>query len=218
MINIASFIDHTVLKTDTAKEKVEEVCREALEYRFASVCVNPYYVPLVAKLLKGSGIKTCSVVGFPLGATTMELKATEAAEIIKIGAEELDMVLNVGALKSGDLDCVRKDMEAVANAARGKAVVKVIIESGLLTDDEKVKACVAAKEAGVDFVKTCTGFGTGSATVEDIRLMRKTVGDNMGVKASGGIRDYETALAMINAGANRLGTSASVAIVKSQRG
>jgi deoxyribose-phosphate aldolase len=211
-IDMASFIDHTILKPDATEDQVRRVCTEAREYGFASVCVNPSYIPLVVESLKGSGVKACSVIGFPLGATTTRAKTAEAMEVIKNGAAEVDMVINVGALKSGNLEYVKNDIESVVTEAKGKALVKVIIETCLLTDDEKVSACIAAKRAGADFVKTSTGFSAGGATVDDIKLMKKTVGSCMGVKASGGIRDYETAVAMINAGASRIGASASVVI------
>lgn len=211
---LASMIDHTILKPEATAEQVKKVCTEAREYKFASVCVNPSYVPLVAEMLGGSGVKTCSVVGFPLGATPARVKAAEVKEVIGCGANEVDMVINVGALKSGELDVVKNDIEAVVDAAKGKALVKVIIETCLLTDEEKVKVCSIAKMAGADFVKTSTGFSTGGATVEDIRLMRKVVGPYMGVKASGGVRDYKTAVAMVEAGATRLGTSSGIAIIK----
>ena len=176
------------------------------------MCVNPVYIPLAARLLKGTGVKVCCVVGFPLGAIAPEQKAAEAASCAAMGAEELDMVIHVGAAKAGDWALVQRDIEGVVKAAAGHTV-KVIIETCLLTDEEKVKACEAAKAAGADFVKTSTGFSTGGATAHDIALMRKTVGPEMGVKASGGIRDYETAMAMIEAGANRIGASAGIAIV-----
>ena len=192
--------------------QVEKLCAEAAEYHFASVCVNPVYIPLAARLLKGTGVKVCCVVGFPLGAIAPEQKAAEAASCAAMGAEELDMVIHVGAAKAGDWALVQRDIEGVVKAAAGHTV-KVIIETCLLTDEEKVKACEAAKAAGAHFVKTSTGFSTGGATTHDIALMRKTVGPEMGVKASGGIRDYATAMAMIEAGANRIGASAGIAIV-----
>ncbi len=212
--DIAALIDHTLLKPDATAEQVRKLCQEAREYRFASVCVNPAFIPLVSEMLRGSGVKACSVIGFPLGATTTGAKEEETREVIGYGAAEVDMVVNVGAAKAGDWDYVKKDIEAVVNAARGKALVKVIIETCLLTDEEKVKACAASKMAGADFVKTSTGFSTGGATVEDIRLMRQVVGPNMGVKASGGVKDYKTAMAMVNAGASRIGTSSGISIVK----
>ena len=209
---IASMIDHTLLKPEATPAQVEKLCAEAAEYHFASVCVNPVYIPLAARLLKGTGVKVCCVVGFPLGAIAPEQKAAEAASCAAMGAEELDMVIHVGAAKAGDWALVQRDIEGVVKAAAGHTV-KVIIEACLLTDEEKVKACEAAKAAGAHFVKTSTGFSTGGATTHDIALMRKTVGPEMGVKASGGVRDYETAMAMIEAGANRIGASAGIAIV-----
>ena len=209
---IAAMIDHTLLKPEATPAQIEKLCAEAAEYHFASVCVNPVYIPLAACLLKGTGVKVCCVVGFPLGAIAPEQKAAEAASCAAMGAEELDMVIHVGAAKAGDWALVQRDIEGVVKAAAGHTV-KVIIETCLLTDEEKVKACEAAKAAGAHFVKTSTGFSTGGATTHDIALMRKTVGPEMGVKASGGIRDYETAMEMIEAGANRIGASAGIAIV-----
>ncbi len=209
---IASMIDHTLLKPEATPAQVEKLCAEAAEYHFASVCVNPVYIPLAARLLKDTGVKVCCVVGFPLGAIAPEQKAAEAASCAAMGAEELDMVIHIGAAKAGDWALVQRDIEGVVKAAAGRTV-KVIIETCLLTDEEKVKACEAAKAAGAHFVKTSTGFSTGGATTHDIALMRKTVGPEMGVKASGGIRDYATAMAMIEAGANRIGASAGIEIV-----
>ncbi len=209
---IASMIDHTLLKPEATPAQVEKLCAEAAEYHFASVCVNPVYIPLAARLLDGTGVKVCCVVGFPLGAIAPEQKAAEAASCAAMGAEELDMVIHIGAAKAGDWALVQRDIAGVVKAAAGRTV-KVIIETCLLTDEEKVKACEAAKAAGADFVKTSTGFSTGGATTHDIALMRKTVGPEMGVKASGGIRDYATAMAMIEAGANRIGASAGIEIV-----
>ena len=209
---IAAMIDHTLLKPEATPAQIEKLCAEAAEYHFASVCVNPVYIPLAARLLKGTGVKVCCVVGFPLGAIAPEQKAAEAASCAAMGAEELDMVIHVGAAKAGDWALVQRDIEGVVKAAAGHTV-KVIIETCLLTDEEKVKACEAAKAAGAHFVKTSTGFSTGGATTHDIALMRKTVGPERGVKASGGIRDYATAMAMIEAGANRIGASAGIAIV-----
>ncbi|MBQ6425560.1 MAG: deoxyribose-phosphate aldolase [Clostridia bacterium] len=211
--NIAQYIDHTLLRANATEAQIRRLCEEAMEYHFASVCVNTCYVPLAAELLKGSGVKTCCVVGFPLGAMSTEGKAFEAADAVKKGAEEVDMVINVGAIKSGNWDYVKEDIERVVKASHDKALVKVIIETCLLTDEEKVHACITAKEAGADFVKTSTGFSTGGATVEDIQLMRETVGSEMGVKASGGVRTYEDAIAMIEAGASRIGASSGIAIV-----
>ena len=209
---IAAMIDHTLLKPEATPAQIEKLFAEAAEYHFASVCVNPVYIPLAARLLKGTGVKVCCVVGFPLGAIAPEQKAAEAASCAAMGAEELDMVIHVGAAKAGDWALLQRDIEGVVKAAAGHTV-KVIIETCLLTDEEKVKACEAAKAAGAHFVKTSTGFSTGGATTHDIALMRKTVGPEMGVKASGGIRDYATAMAMIEAGANRIGASAGIAIV-----
>ncbi len=215
MMNIAGLIDHTALKPDTTEEQIRILCNEAIEYGFASVCVNPCYVKLCSELLKNSStIKVCTVIGFPLGATTTAAKVAEAKEAIENGANEIDMVINVGALKSGDTGFVKEDIAAVVQAAKGKALVKVILETCLLTEEEKIICCKLCKEAKADFVKTSTGFSTGGATVEDIRLMRSIVKPSLGVKASGGIRDYETAKAMVEAGASRIGASASVAISK----
>lgn len=214
--NIASIIDHTILKADATKETVEKVCKEAIEYKFASVCINPANIALCAELLKGSGVKVCTVIGFPLGANTSEVKAFETKDAIEKGANEVDMVINIGKLKDKDYDYVKKDIEAVVEAAKGKALTKVIIETCLLTDEEKVKACELAKEAGADFVKTSTGFSTGGSTPEDIKLMRETVGLEMGVKASGGVRSLKDAEAVIENGATRIGASASVAICNGQ--
>jgi deoxyribose-phosphate aldolase len=216
-MNIAKYIDHTILKPEATVEDVKKLCKEAREYNFASVCVNGCYAKLVSTELVGSDVKTCVVIGFPLGAMTKEAKAFETTDAIKNGANEIDMVINVGALKDENYDLLKEDIEAVVNAAKGKAIVKVIIETCLLTDCEKVKACEISKEAKADFVKTSTGFSTGGATKEDIALMRKTVGEELGVKASGGIRDYKTAMDMINAGASRIGASAGIAIVKESK-
>lgn len=212
-MSIAKCIDHTVLKPQTTEAAVRKLCAEAAQYGFASVCVNPCWVALCADLLKDTEVDVCTVIGFPLGANTSAVKAFEAAEAIRQGATEVDMVLNVGALKDGNTDLVRADIAAVVEAARGKALVKVILETCLLTDEEKRIACRLAKEAGADYVKTSTGFSTGGATEADIALMRAEVGPEMGVKASGGIRDYATAQAMIRAGASRIGASAGVQIV-----
>ena len=210
--DLARMIDHTLLKADAKECEVEKLCREALEYNFASVCVNPSMVEKAYSMLKDSEVKVCTVIGFPLGATTTEVKAFETEDVIKKGATEVDMVINVGKLKEGNLEYVKKDIEAVVNAAKGKALTKVIIETCLLNDEEKVTACKLSKEAGADFVKTSTGFSTGGATKEDIKLMRETVGENIGVKASGGVRSLEDAMAMIENGASRIGASASIAI------
>ncbi|WP_044642368.1 deoxyribose-phosphate aldolase [Risungbinella massiliensis] len=215
--NIASMIDHTLLKPDATKEQIEKVCQEAREHQFASVCVNAYWVPFVADQLKGSQVMVCTVVGFPLGATTTETKAFETKQAVENGADEIDMVLNIGELRSGDTNRVSEDIRAVVEAAGGKTV-KVILEVGLLTEEEIRLASKLSKEAGAHFVKTSTGFGAGGATVEAIQLMRETVGEGFGVKASGGVRDRETADAMIQAGASRIGASASVAIVQGKKG
>ena len=212
-MSIAKCIDHTVLKPQTTEAAVRKLCAEAAQYGFASVCVNPCWVALCADLLKDTEVDVCTVIGFPLGANTSAVKAFEAAEAIRQGATEVDMVLNVGALKDGNANLVRADIAAVVEAARGKALVKVILETCLLTDEEKRIACRLAKEAGADYVKTSTGFSIGGATEADIALMRAEVGPEMGVKASGGIRDYATAQAMIRAGASRIGASAGVQIV-----
>ena len=214
--SLAKYIDHTLLKASATEEDIRRICDEAKKYHFASVCVNPSYIELAAGLLDGSGVTPCCVIAFPLGSTPPESKAHETADAIHNGAREVDMVINIGAAKSGNWQLVKNDIEAVVAAAEGRARVKVIIEACLLTDEEKVRACRAAKEAGADFVKTSTGFSTGGATVEDVRLMRQTVGPEMGVKASGGIRSYEDCVAMIRAGANRIGASAGVTIVSGQ--
>lgn len=213
---LASMIDHTLLKPDATKEQVIKLCEEARQYVFASVCINPAFVKLSAECLKGSPVKVCTVIGFPLGATTSVTKEIETRDAIANGADEIDMVINVGALKAGNYELVQKDIETVVAAACGR-IVKVILETALLTDEEKVMACKLSKKAGADFVKTSTGFGPGGATAQDIALMRQTVGKYMGVKASGGIRDLETAQKMIEAGATRIGASASVAIVKGEK-
>lgn len=200
------FIDHTLLKQDAKPEQIIKLCEEAKEFDFMSVCVNPAYVPLAASCLKGSDVKVCTVIGFPLGMNLTKTKVEEAELCIKEGAEEIDMVINVGMLKAGEDKYVEEEIREL-KAVAGSKVLKVIIETCLLTDDEKVRACVAAKNAGADFVKTSTGFSTGGATVADVALMRKTVGPEMGVKASGGVRTHEDLIAMVEAGANRIGTS-----------
>ncbi|OGR95217.1 MAG: deoxyribose-phosphate aldolase [Elusimicrobia bacterium GWF2_62_30] len=205
-------IDHTLLKANATQEEIGKLCEEARKYRFASVCVNPGYVALSSRLLRGSNVMVCTVIGFPLGSTTPTVKAIEARDAIANGADEIDMVLNIGALKSGNDQLVLDDIKAVRDATRGKTL-KVILETSYLTKDEKIRACKMSKQAQADFVKTSTGFGSGGATPEDIALMRETVGPEMGVKASGGIKNAEVAAAMIKAGATRLGTSASIAIV-----
>lgn len=212
-LELAGYIDHTLLKADAKEGDIIKLCREALEHKFASVCVNASNVKLADSFLHGTEVKVCTVVGFPLGATTKETKAFEAAQAIENGADEVDMVINVGALKSGKLEAVEEDIKAVADVCRGKALLKVIIETCLLTEEEKVTACKLSQKAGADFVKTSTGFSTGGATVEDIILMRRTIGPDMGVKASGGIRNLESSLKMIEAGATRIGASASISII-----
>jgi deoxyribose-phosphate aldolase len=212
---IASLIDHTLLKPEASLAEIEKVCQEARKYNFASVCINPYWVPKAAALLAGCPVKVCTVIGFPLGANTTETKRAEAEAAIKSGAREVDMVINIGALKSGDHECVRADIAAVAQAAHDAgAIVKVILETALLTDDEKAIACTMAKLAKADFVKTSTGFSKHGATVHDVALMREIVGPGMGVKASGGVRTLEDVKAMAAAGATRIGASASVKIVE----
>lgn len=212
-MKLNKYIDHTLLKPDASQEQIETLIEEAKKYEFASVCVNPTWVSFAAQALKATDVKVCTVIGFPLGANTPELKAFETSDAIQNGANEVDMVINIGALKSRNFDLVERDIRAVVEAAKG-TLVKVIIETCLLTDDEKVKACQIAQKAGADFVKTSTGFSTGGATVADVALMRKTVGPDMGVKASGGARSYEDALAFIKAGATRIGASSGVAIME----
>lgn len=213
--SIAALIDHTILKPEATGADVLKVCREAREYRFASVCVNPFWVPLVARELAGSGVKVCSVVGFPLGATTTDAKVAETAGALRNGAQEIDMVINVGALRSGDLDAVKNDIQQVVRVAhQAGAIVKVILETALLDDAQKTTASRLAKAAGADFVKTSTGFSSSGATAHDIALMRAAVGPEMGIKASGGIRTLQDVQAMTAAGATRIGASASVKIVE----
>ena len=214
-MDIAKYIDHTVLAADARKEKIEALCKEAYQHGFASVCVNSCWVSMAAKLLEGTEVKVCTVVGFPLGAMDSVSKADEARNAVRNGADEIDMVINIGFLKSGMYDEVLDDIREVRKATEGKTL-KVIIETCLLTDEEKRKACELSEEAGADFVKTSTGFSTGGATVEDVALMKSVVGDRLRVKASGGIRDYKTAKAMIEAGASRIGASAGVRIVEEQ--
>ncbi len=215
---IAALIDHTILKPEAARDDIVRLCAEARQYGFASVCLNPYWAPLAAAELAGSPVKVCAVAGFPLGATSTAAKAAETAEAVRAGAREIDMVINVGALRSGECDAVRADIHQVVRASHaGGAIVKVIIEAALLTDEQKVAACLLAKEAGADFVKTSTGFGPGGATAQDVALMRRTVGPVMGVKAAGGIRTLEDLESMVAAGATRIGASAGVKIVESCR-
>jgi deoxyribose-phosphate aldolase len=212
---IAGLIDHTILKPDATRTEVMKICQEARKYQFASVCVNPYWVPLVAAELAGSPVKVCTVVGFPLGATTTESKIAETEAAVRVGAQEIDMVMNVGALRSGDQEAVKQDIHGVAEAAhRAGAILKVILETALLDDNQKATACTLAKLAGADFVKTSTGFGPSGATAHDVALMRLVVGPDMGVKASGGIRTLEDVRKMAAAGATRIGASASVKIVE----
>jgi len=211
-MNLASYIDHTLLKPEATTSDVLKICEEAVTYHFYSVCVNADHVKTVADAVKGSDVKVTAVVGFPLGATTSTTKAFEAHDAILNGANEIDMVINVGALKAGDDTKVKSDIVAVVKAIDKRALLKVIIETCLLTDEEKIRACQIAVAAGADFVKTSTGFSSGGATEADITLMRKTVGPSIGVKASGGIRDFETAMIMVNAGATRIGASQSIAI------
>ena len=212
MLNTKIF-DHTILKADATEAQVAKICDEALAHDFASVCVNQYYTKFVAEKLKGSDVKVCTVVGFPLGMSDTRVKAFETRTAIEDGAQEVDMVINVGALKDGKYDFVRSDIQTLKEVCGKDIVLKVIIETCLLTDEEKVKACELAKEAGADFVKTSTGFSTGGAKAADVALMRKTVGPDMGVKASGGIHNADEAQAMVDAGASRLGTSATLAII-----
>jgi len=215
--NITGIIDHTLLKADATEEQVTVLAQEAKEYSFASVCVNPTWAKKAAELLKDAPeVKVCTVIGFPLGATTSAVKAFETTNAIENGADEVDMVINIGALKDKNYDLVQSDIQAVVDAAKGKALVKVIIETALLTDEEKATVSELAVKAGADFVKTSTGFSTGGATVEDVALMRKTVGPDVGVKASGGVRGLEDAKAMIEAGATRIGASSGVSIAKGQ--
>lgn len=217
-MDYAKMIDHTLLKPEASREQVKKLCREAAEYGFHSVCVNSCYVSFCADLLKDSDVKVCTVIGFPLGAMSSAGKAAEAAVAVKDGADELDMVINVGMIKSGDWEYVRRDIEEVVKAAGSRALVKVILETCLLTDDEKRIACRVCREAGAAYVKTSTGFSTGGATAADVRLMREEAGDSMGVKASGGIRSLKDAEEMVAAGADRIGTSSGIAIAREQKG
>lgn len=212
-MNIAKYIDHTILNPDARKKDVKKICEEAKENKFYSVCVNGVNVAYACDQLKATDVKLAAVVGFPLGAMTSETKVFETKDAIKNGAQEIDMVINIGALKENNREEVYNDIKAVVEAAHGKAIVKVIIENSLLTKEEKVLACQLAKKAGAEFVKTSTGFSRSGATIEDIKLMRETLGPNIGIKASGGVRDFKTAKDMIDAGATRIGASASVAIV-----
>jgi deoxyribose-phosphate aldolase len=217
--SVSAMIDHTLLKPDATRADIEKLCREAAEFHFATVCVNPTWVATAAALLRGSGVGVCSVVGFPLGATTADVKNYETRRAIFDGATEIDMVINIGALKSADLRTVERDIEAVVDPCRQCGTTsKVIIEAALLTDDEKITACTLAKAAGADFVKTSTGFASGGATAADVALMRRVVGADMGVKAAGGVRDLEGLKAMVAAGATRVGASAGVKIVQESKG
>jgi len=217
--NIASYIDHTLLKPEASEADILKVCAEAVEYRFKSVCVNPVWVKSVTKALKGSGVLTCSVIGFPLGATPTDVKVFEARGVVLDGANEIDMVINMASARANDKGALVDDIRAVAETVHaGEAILKVIIETSMLNDEQKVIACEAAAEAGADFVKTSTGFNGGGATVEDVALMRKTVGPGLGVKASGGVRSLADAQAMIAAGATRIGASSGIAIVKGEQG
>jgi deoxyribose-phosphate aldolase len=214
---MASLIDHTLLKPDATKDDIKRLCQEAMNYGFRSVCVNPSYISLASRILRDSQVKVCSVVGFPLGANTPEVKAFEAEKAIRDGANEIDMVINLGALKSGDYELVKRDIGDIVkkgDRAQGEIIVKVIIETGLLSDDEKVFACQLVKESGASFVKTSTGLNTRGATVQDVKFIRKLVGPEFGVKASGGIRTYRDAMNLIKAGANRIGTSSGSLIIK----
>lgn len=211
---IASIIDHTVLKADAMPEEIVKICKEADTYKFASVCINPCYVKLAAQELKNSTVKVCTVIGFPLGASSSKVKALETTQAIEDGATEVDMVINVGMLKAGELAYIKEDITSVVIAAKGKALVKVIIEACLLTDEEKTTVCKIAKEVGADFVKTSTGFSKWGAKPEDIKIMREAVGPELGVKASGGVHNHEDAIKMIENGATRIGASASIKIIE----
>jgi deoxyribose-phosphate aldolase len=215
----AGLIDHTLLKPEASRDEIRKLCKEAAKFGFASVCINPWYVPLAAELLRGTKVKVCTVIGFPLGATLPQVKIYEAEEAIKLGAQEIDMVINVGALKSGQDDVVQSDIRGVVEAShRGRAICKVILETALLTVEEKVRASVATKQAGADFIKTSTGFSTAGATAEDVALMRAIVGSEIGVKAAGGVRSFDDLKKMVCAGATRIGASASVKIMEQAGG
>ncbi len=217
MENIAQYIDHTILNADATKEEVKRICEEAKEYNFKTVCIQPYWVAYAKELLEGTEVGITTVIGFPLGANTSAIKAEETKVAIAEGASDVDMVINIGALKSGNADVVLEDIQAVVDAANGEAIVKVIIETSLLTKEEKILASELSKQAGANFVKTSTGFSTGGATLEDVQLMRATVGPDMGVKASGGVRTFEDAKAMVEAGATRIGASSGIKIVEGAR-
>lgn len=214
MNNMAKYIDHTILNADATEKDIQRICIEAKEYDFKTVCINPGWVDYAAHLLKGTDVGITTVIGFPLGANTSEIKAAEAKQAVEKGVSDVDMVINIGALKNEDYPTVLNDIKAVVDAVDGKAIVKVIIETSLLNKTEKIRVCELAKQAGADFVKTSTGFSTGGATLDDVKLMRATVGPKMGVKASGGVRSYEDAVAMIEAGATRIGASSGIAIVQ----
>ena len=214
MNNMAKYIDHTILNADATEKDIQRICIEAKEYDFKTVCLNPGWVDYAAHLLEGTDVGITTVIGFPLGANTSEIKAAEAKQAVEKSVSDVDMVINIGALKNEDYPTVLNDIKAVVNAVDGKAIVKVIIETSLLNKTEKISACELAKQAGADFVKTSTGFSTGGATIDDVKLMRATVGPKMGVKASGGVRSYEDAVAMIEAGATRIGASSGIAIVQ----
>lgn len=214
MNNMAKYIDHTILNADATEKDIQRICIEAKEYDFKTVCINPGWVDYAAHLLEGTDVGITTVIGFPLGANTSEIKAAEAKQAVEKSVSDVDMVINIGALKNEDYPTVLNDIKAVVNAVDGKAIVKVIIETSLLNKTEKIRACELAKQAGADFVKTSTGFSTGGATLDDVKLMRATVGPKMGVKASGGVRSYEDAVAMIEAGATRIGASSGIAIVQ----
>lgn len=214
MNDMAKYIDHTILNADATEKDIQRICIEAKEYNFKTVCINPGWVDYAAHLLKGTDVGITTVIGFPLGANTSEIKAAEAKQAVEKGVSDVDMVINIGALKNEDYTTVLNDIKAVVDAVDGKAIVKVIIETSLLNKTEKIRACELAKQAGADFVKTSTGFSTGGATLDDVKLMRATVGPKMGVKASGGVRSYEDAVAMIEAGATRIGASSGIAIVQ----
>lgn len=216
-VDVAKYIDHTCLKPDATQKDIINLCNEAMEFKFKSVCINPCYVELAKKCLEDSDILVCSVIGFPLGANTTNVKVFEAKEAVENGADEIDMVMNIGAAKEGNWILVKRDIAAVVKSVAGRAIVKVIIETCLLTDDEKIKACNCAVEVGANFVKTSTGFSSGGANSFDIELMRKTVGNKCGVKASGGIKHLEEAILMINSGANRLGTSNGARIMRTKK-
>lgn len=213
-MELNKYIDHTLLKPDAIEEEIKALCEEAAEYNFMSVCVQPYWVKKAEAFLTGTDVKVCTVIGFPHGANTQEVKTYEAKQAVQNGAKEVDMVINIGAMKDGDYETVKSEISSIAEAVKGQAILKVILETSLLNTEEKEQACLLAKEAGADFVKTSTGFSTGGATLEDVKLMRETVGPDMGVKASGGVRTYQDALNFIEAGATRLGASSGVKIMQ----